>query len=97
MKETRKNVDVYDAIAGKKLGTRTISEPFMIYCEKDGDLFTETFETKEDALQYADAEWGKHFTAREKKNHIAQYLVAEITAVDEEGIFYNYEVIKSFK
>ena len=67
---------------GKVIGQREIPKPYMIYDDKDGDVFQEFYETEELCNSIALKEWcGMSDYDKKQRN---EYYIAEIGEVDEE-------------
>ncbi len=68
---------------------------FAVVDMKSGDCFENWFATEEDAIIYADYDWG-HLTPYEQKN-IAYYYVAEIEYDPELEDYTEIRTIKVYK
>lgn len=67
------------------------------YETRYGDFYEKIFDTEDEAVEYAEQEWNRHFTPIEKK-HLDLFAVVR-GDVDEDGCFdygVGYDIIKEF-
>lgn len=69
---------------------------YIIMDEANGDLFNKEFETAEEAIKEANAEW-EHLSAYDKKNRSAFYVLESVNPDEEAENHFDGNILKEYK
>lgn len=69
---------------------------YIIMDFKDGDFFTDEFDTKEEALQEAKEQW-EQLTEHDQQRRTAFYVLESINLDEEAPDHYDGEIVKRWK
>lgn len=69
---------------------------YIVIDELKNDMFTNEYETKEEAVKAADQEWGR-LTESDKKRRVAFYVLESVNPDEDTIDHFDGDVIKSYK
>lgn len=69
---------------------------YIIMDFKDGDFFTDEFDTKEEALQEAEEQWNQ-LTKCDQKHRTAFYVLESVNPDEEAPDHYDGDIVKRWK
>lgn len=69
---------------------------YIVVDELKNDMFTEEFETKEEAVKVADEEWDR-LTESDKKRRTSYYVLESSNSDEEAEDHFDGNIIKSYK
>ena len=68
---------------------------YIVMDGKSGDIFTEEFDSREDAISYADRDF-EHLTASDKKHRDFYYILESINPDEDAENHFDGDIIKRY-
>ena len=70
---------------------------YIVFDErKNGQIFTEEFESKEEAIEFAEYDWDRR-TSHDKKNTTAFYVLESANPDEDAEDHFDGDIIRTFK
>lgn len=69
---------------------------FLVIDERNYDTFAEEFDTKEEAIAFADDEWKKMVKA-DKDSTVAYYILESVNEDEEADDHFDGDIVKEYK
>lgn len=70
---------------------------YIVFDErKNGQIFTEEFESKEEAIEFAEYDWDRR-TSHDKKNTTGFYVLESVNPDEDAEDHFDGDVIRTFK
>lgn len=73
-----------------------MKKPYMLYDDKNGDVFQEFFETQEECEEKARTNWEKYLTTADKRIR-NDFYTARVTDIDQNDIPICWDIITRYK
>lgn len=69
---------------------------YVVCMTRDGDGFTKEFDSKEDAIKYADSEW-QHLSEHDKRHHSEFYIIKSANPDEDADNHLDGDVVKDYQ